>query len=259
MPINIKSEHRIAGIVVLIYYKDKCLCQGCPCLPCLPCLPCFPCCPCCPCGPCEPCCRCGDLDCCTCSCPNCCNCEGPNCCNCEGPNCCCCDPNRCCCGLCPTPPCCDPKRCCCGICKKPKCCNNDSCCCCPCPCPSCCCCPHDGKCCACPCPCTCSSCQCYPYCAKILDKNNQLKYYVINSNKCSCLSKCLRRRTGLDFNICDVNKNPICPISGRNNKNFGAFFEDSYSYEMNFPSDADSDIKLVLLNCVYALDTLCVY
>jgi hypothetical protein len=48
-------------------------------------------------------------------------------------------------------------------------------------------------------------------------------------------------------------------ISGRNDKNFGTFFDDSYSYEINFPPDCEPDIKLTLLNCVYALDALCVY
>lgn len=235
MSINIISEHKIAEIVVLIYYKDKCLCPSCPR---------FPCCPWFPCGPCDPCYRPGDPDCGGCGCPNCCKCVGLNWR--------CCDENRCCLGLCPRCRCCDPKRCCCGLCKKPRCCYDNSCCCFPCPG----CCTHDGKWCACPCPCTCSCCQCFLYCAKVLDKNNHLKYYVINNNKCVCSSKCLRRRAGLDFNICDVNKNPICSFSGRNNKNFGAFFEDSYSYEINFPSDADSDIKLALLNYIYALDTL---
>ena len=239
MPINIISENRIAGIVRLVYYKDKCFCPFCPC---------FPCCPCCPCGPCQPCCGCPD--CCDCGGPNCCNCKCPNCCNCKVPNCPCCDPKRCCCGLCKKPECCccDPNRCCCGICKKPECCHNDSCCCCPCPC--CCCGPSQ---------CKCTCCKYFNYCAEILDKNNQLKYYVINNNKCGCFCKCLKRRTGLNFNICDLNKKPICTIIGRNKKDFGAFFEDSYSYEVNFPQDADSDTKLTLLNCVYALDTLCVY
>ena len=109
------------------------------------------------------------------------------------------------------------------------------------------------------CSCTFPLFQCFPYCAEILDFNGQLKYYVFLENKCSYFSKCLKRRAGLDFNICDVNKNPICTISGRNNKDFGAFFEDSYSYEINFPPDADADIKLILLKCVFALDALCVY
>ena len=92
-----------------------------------------------------------------------------------------------------------------------------------------------------------------------MDFNGQLKYYIFNTNKCGYGCKCLRRSSGLDFNICDVNKNPICTIRGRNKKDFGAFFEDSYSYVFNFPQDADPDIKLTLLNSVYALDALCAY
>ena len=42
-------------------------------------------------------------------------------------------------------------------------------------------------------------------------------------------------------------------------KILGTFFKDSYSYEINFPQDAEPDIKLTLLNCVYALDALCIY
>ena len=76
-----------------------------------------------------------------------------------------------------------------------------------------------------------------------------MKYYVFLENKCSYFSKCLKRRAGLDFIICDVNKNPICTISGRNNKDFGAFFEDSYSYEINFPPNADADTVLTILLC----------
>ena len=86
-----------------------------------------------------------------------------------------------------------------------------------------------------------------------------LKYYIFNTNICGCGCKCLKRKSGLNFDICDANKNPICTIKGRNNDNFGTFFKDSYSYEINFPQDAEPDIKLTLLNCVYALDALCIY
>ena len=48
-------------------------------------------------------------------------------------------------------------------------------------------------------------------------------------------------------------------ISGRNDKNFGTFFDDSYSYEINFPQDAEPDYKLTLLHAIYALDALCIY
>ena len=229
MPVNIVSENRMAGIVRLIYNKDICLC------PCFPCYQCDACCPDCTIG------SCCKGKCCD---PNCCRDDPSRCCCgiCPKPQCICCDPNRCCCGLCPKPQCicCDPNRCCCGLCPK-----SDGCCCC---------CSF-----SCNISCSGSSCKWFPYCAEILDSNIQLKYYVFNTNRCSYCSKCLKRRIGLDFNICDVNKNPICTIKGENNKNFGAFFDDSYSYEINFPPDAEPDIKLTLLNCVYALDALCVY
>ena len=48
-------------------------------------------------------------------------------------------------------------------------------------------------------------------------------------------------------------------IRGRNNNNFGAFFDDSYSYEIYFPEDAEPDYKLTLLHAIYALDALCIY
>ena len=230
MPVNIISENRIAGIVKLVYNKDICLC------PCFPCYQCDICCPNCELGSC-----CDGCDC------NCCKEDPTKCCCglCPRPQCCCCDPNRCCCGLCPRPQCCccDPNRCCCGLCPK-----SEGCCCCPCSFSFSC----KGL-------CNCALCKWFPYCAEILDINLQLKYYVFNTNRCSYCSKCLKRRIGLDFNICDINKNPICTIIGRNNKNFGEFFDDSYSYEINFPIDANPDIKLTILNCVYALDGLCVY
>ena len=77
----------------------------------------------------------------------------------------------------------------------------------------------------------------------------------------NCGNKCLRRRKGLDFFIADANNNPIMnsSIHGRNNKNFGKFFEDSYSYEIYFPEDAEPDYKLTLLHAIYALDALCIY
>ena len=221
MPVQIIPENRIAGIVKLLPNEDEC---DCPCSPCRPCRPCGPCKPCCPCKPCSGC------DCCK-RCP-------------------CCDPKRCCCGLCRRPDCacCDPNRCCCGLCPKCGCfcfCNYDN---------GCCCFPICSNCCkSCPC------CQCHPYCAEINYPNNTLKYYIFNTNICGCCCKCLKRKSGLDFNICDINKNPIGTIKGRNNKNFGTFFKDSYSYEINFPPDAEPDTKLTLLNCVYALDALCIY
>ena len=232
MPVRIPSENRMPGIVKLIYNKEKCLC------PFFPCYQCDSCCP-----------NCSDCSCGSCG-------SGGSCCTCD-PNCCRSDPSRCCCGICPRPICCREDRCCCGLCPKPKCdlCSSKSCCCC-CGCGECGC--SSFKCSG-NCSCTFPLFQCFPYCAEILDFNGQLKYYVFLENKCSYFSKCLKRRAGLDFNICDVNKNPICTISGRNNKDFGAFFEDSYSYEINFPPDADADIKLILLNCVFALDALCVY
>ena len=225
MPVHIIPENRIAGIVKLLPNQDLC---GCPCCHC------FPYCSCCPC---KPCC---DCDCCK---GGCCN---KDCCKC--PKCPCCDPKRCCCGLCRRPdcPCCDPNRCCCGLCPKCGCfcfCEN-----------GCCCTPTCCNCCK-----LCSCCQCHPYRAEILYPNKMLKYYIFNTNICGCGCKCLKRKSGLNFDICDANKNPICTIKGRNNENFGTFFKDSYSYEINFPQDAEPDIKLTLLNCVYALDALCIY
>lgn len=70
---------------------------------------------------------------------------------------------------------------------------------------------------------------------------------------------CLRRKLGLNFNICDINKNPIATFKGRKNNDFGAFFDDSYSYEINFPPDTTPDLKLTLLQFVYSLDSLRLY
>ena len=91
------------------------------------------------------------------------------------------------------------------------------------------------------------------------DSEFDLKYYVYFDNACNCAYKCLRRKLGLTFNICDINKNLIASIKGRKNNDFGAFFDDSYSYEINFPPDATPDLKLTLLHCVYSHDTLWLY
>ena len=65
---------------------------------------------------------------------------------------------------------------------------------------------------------------------------------------------------GLRFRIYDVNNNHVATINGINdNKNIGMFFDDSYSYQINFPPDATPDIKLCLLHCIYSIDTLCLY
>ena len=65
---------------------------------------------------------------------------------------------------------------------------------------------------------------------------------------------------GLTFKIYDVNNSQVATISGINdNKNFGMFFDDSYSYQINFPLDATPDIKLTLLHCIYCIDALCLY
>ena len=65
---------------------------------------------------------------------------------------------------------------------------------------------------------------------------------------------------GLNFIIYDKNKNKVATIRGINdNKNIGMFFDDSYSYLIDFPSDATPDDKLALLHCIYSLDILCLY
>ena len=188
----------------------------------------------------------------SCDCPDCCHC--PDCCDCPDccPKCCknCCDENRCCCGLCPNPCpscpsccdcCCGGSKCCCGLCDK--CCNC-----------------KDKKCCCAPCP-TCGCCgNIYNYNIEIFYPNGLLKYRIYNNSICNnCGCKCSRRKSGLDLTVSDINKNPITTIHGRNNQNFGKFFDDSYSYEINFPLDAEPDIKLTILHGVYALDALCIY
>ena len=288
MPVNIIGENRIAGIVRIhgLPSKEGCFNNACLFLPCcwfsIPCLLCVSCCPFCSCE----CGDCGKSDkesessgCCNCDCCNsdkkssgCCNCD---CCN-SDKKCPCCDENRCCCGLCEKSscPCCDENRCCCGLCEKSSCpcCDENRCCCGLCEKskgPSCCCC-----CCCCSCEpkandnandnngssdikCCCDK---LNYHCEILSPDKELKYkiYLIAHN---CGNKCLRRRKGLDFFITDANDNQIVNsfISGRNDKNFGTFFDDSYSYEINFPQDAEPDYKLTLLHAIYALDALCIY
>jgi hypothetical protein len=103
-------------------------------------------------------------------------------------------------------------------------------------------------------------CQKFNYCSEIIDSNNILKYYIFSDSKCNCGCKCLKRKTGLNFNIYDINKKPISStIHGRNNKNYGKFFEDSYSYEITFPLDAEPDTKLTLLHSIYIIEALCEY
>ena len=235
MPVNIKAENRIAGIVKIhgLPAKKGCCNNNCCLLLGFCCFPAFLCCFC-----------------------DCCNSDNKSndCCKCEFCNydkkCPCCDENRCCCGLCEKSscPCCDDRRCCCGLCEKSK---SPSCCCC------CCCCNCNDntasteiKCCW----------DRLSYHCEILSPNKELKYHIyLNSHNCG--NKCLRRRKGLDFFIADANNNPIMnsSIYGRNNKNLGKFFDDSYSYEINFPEDADPDYKLTLLHAIYAIDALCIY
>ena len=193
-------------------------------------------------------CSCPKCDfCCGCDCNKCCS-DVPNrCCYglCQRPNCCCCDPNRCCCGICPKPncDCCGENRSCCGLCPK----SNSFCCCC-------CCCGNDNNSSSGPC------CKTFDYYCTICDSSNVLKYYVLYDYKCKCGCKCLRRKMGLNFIIYDKNKNKVATIRGINdNKNIGMFFDDSYSYLIDFPSDATPDDKLALLHCIYSLDILCLY
>ena len=269
MPVKIIPENRIAGTVVLKPLKDKCPCPCCECLLYYCCCPFFRFVPCC--SDCL-------LDC---------NPKSDS----NGCKCCSNDPNRCCCGICPRSDCgcgCDcskccsddPSRCCCGICQKPSCCAPNRCCCGLCPKPNCCCCDDNrtccglcpkskSSCCCCCCcsgsnnsgSCTCSSgCKTFDYYCEIYDSQNILKYWIFYDYKCKCGCKCLRRKLGLNFKIYDVNHNLIGIIGGINdNKDFGLFFDDSYSYKIDFPLDATPDIKLTLLHYIYALDMLCLY
>ena len=256
MPVNIIEENRIAGIVKIHGLPGDKGCSSCACLflPCcfLPAL--IFSCPFCSC-------ECGDCGnssdkssgCCNC---DCCNSDGKSseCCKCDCCNsdkkCPCCDDNRCCCGLCEKSscPCCDDNRCCCGLCEKSK---GPCCCCCCCNCES-----NDNT--------TTQNIKCcwdkLSYHVEILSPNKELKYRICLTSH-NCGNKCLRRRKGLDFFIADANNNPIMNsfITGRNNKDLGAFFIDSYSYEINFPEDAEPDYKLTLLHAIYALDALCIY
>ena len=294
MPVNIIAENRIAGIVKIhgLPSSTNCCCNNaCLLLPCcwfsIPCLLCVACCPFCSC-------ECGDYSnsdkessgCCNCNVSNsdqksndCCKCD--ECCKCDCCNsdkkCPCCDENRCCCGLCEKSscPCCDENRCCCGLCEKSSCpcCDENRCCCGLCEKskgPSCCCC------CCCCCPCDAKGndvvndnngssdvkccCDKLSYHCEILSPNKELKYHIYLTSH-NCGNKCLRRRKGLDFFIADANNNQIMNsfICGRNENNFGTFFDDSYSYEINFPEDAEPDYKLTLLHAIYALDALCIY
>ncbi len=69
---------------------------------------------------------------------------------------------------------------------------------------------------------------------------------------------CLRRKLVLNFKIYDVHNKPISIISGINDNNdFGLFFDDSYSYKIDFPLDATPNIKLNLIHCINSLDTMC--
>ena len=264
MPVNIIAENRIAGIVKIHGLPaTKNCCSNNACILCLPCcfwcLVCSQCCPFCKfeCGDCG---KSGKES------SGCCNCD---CCN-SDKKCPCCDENRCCCGLCEKSscPCCDENRCCCGLCEKSSCpcCDENRCCCGLCekskgPCCCCCCCcnskgndnsgnSEDIKCC----------CDNLSYHCEILSPDKELKYHIYLFSH-NCGNKCLRRRIGLDFFIADANNNQIMnsSIIGRNNQNFGTFFDDSYSYEINFPEDADPDYKLTLLHAIYALDALCIY
>ena len=292
MPVKIIPENRIAGTVVLKPLKDKCPCACCECIPYWCCFPFFPIIPCCSdcCPDCNPKsdsdgCKCCSSDTNSCCCGNCPRCKC-GCCD-DSSKCCSDDPNRCCCGICPRcnceclcgcdcSKCCsnDPNRCCCGICQKPSCCAPNRCCCGLCPKPNCGCCDDNRSCCCCCC-CCCngsgndgsgSSCNCrcccktFDYCSEIYDSQNILKYRVFYDYSCKCGCKCLRRKLGLNFKIYDPNNNPIGIISGINdNKDFGLFFDDSYSYKIDFPLDATPDLKLTLLHCIYSLDTLCLY
>ena len=289
MPLKIISENRNIGIVKIHGIPDKnsnlaitCLLSVfCPfCL--IPCFLCPYCCPFCSfeCGDCGNSnknstgrcnCDCSNSDKKSSNCRNC-DCCKCDCCNSDNKKCPCCDENRCCCGLCEKSkfPCCDENRCCCGLCEKSACpcCDENRCCCGICPkpkgpsiCCCCCCCicdvkdndnsdnPNNSYC-----------CDKLIYHVEILSSNNELKYqiYLVSHN---CGNKCLRRKKGLDFIITDVNNNPIMnsTIHGVNNKNFGDFFNDSYSYEIYFPEDAEPDIKLTLLHAIYVLDALCIY
>ena len=68
------------------------------------------------------------------------------------------------------------------------------------------------------------------------------------------------RKLGLNFKIYDVHNNHIGIISGINdNKDLGLFFDDSYSYKIDFLLLATTDFKLNLLHFIYALDNLCFY
>ena len=261
MPVNIIAENRIAGIVKIHGFPAEkccsnkaCLCLFCCMVPSLIYLSC-PFCSSCQCGDCcnsdnksSGCCKC---DCCDSDSKSsgCCKCD---CCN-SDKKCPCCDENRCCCGLCEKSscPCCDENRCCCGLCPKPK---GSCCCCCNCTCN---CCGNDNttsnqdiKCCW----------DKLSYHCEILSPTYELKYHIYLTSH-NCGNKCLRRRKGLDFFIADANNNAINSsfIYGRNNKNFGTFFNDSYSYEIYFPEDAEPDYKLTLLHAIYALDSLCIY
>jgi len=44
-----------------------------------------------------------------------------------------------------------------------------------------------------------------------------------------------------------------------NEKNIGKYFDDSYTYEITFPLDAEPDTKLTLLHSVYIIEALCQY
>lgn len=239
MPVNIIEENRIAGIVKIHGLPGDKGCSSCACffLPCclLPAL--IFSCPFCSC-------ECGDCGNSSDKSSGCCNCD---CCN-SDKKCPCCDDKRCCCGLCEKSscPCCDDNRCCCGLCEKSK---GPCCCCC---------------CCNCDCNENNTTSQCcwdkLSYHVEILSPNKELKYRICLTSH-NCGNKCLRRRKGLDFFIADANNNPIMnsSITGRNNKNLGTFFIDSYSYEIKFPEDAEPDYKLTLLHAIYALDALCIY
>jgi hypothetical protein len=131
-------------------------------------------------------------------------------------------------------------------------------------CDDCFCCKCFKDCCKGPCDCfkcSCQGCPCkiclfdcydYYYCCEVLLPNQEQKYVIMR--KICCLKCCTRKECGLAFTIFNTNSEPVGNIQGK-----GEFCSNSYTYQISFPQDATPDLKLCLLNAIYAIDTFGLY
>ena len=106
--------------------------------------------------------------------------------------------------------------------------------------------------------CPCKKCLClcdfydYYYCCEVLLPTQEQKYVIMR--KICCLKCCTRKECGLSFTIFDSNSVPVGNIQGK-----GACCSNTYTYQIYFPQDATPELKLCLLNAIYAIDTFGLY